>query len=87
MDVSGKLAYWDWLIFTQVFGLFSSRTDKHRAEELADLISVCIGYIEKMEMDPAKVFQARSKKKAKSLPSIFASYRKYWDGARQEEQP
>jgi hypothetical protein len=77
--VSGKFDPWNWLLFTQLYEAYTADTDAHRAEELADLISVTLEAIEVLGYDPVSVFERRVGEKAPSIAATRKVFKKYAD--------
>jgi len=74
LSVDDKFDPWNWLLFTQLFEVFTSRSRLHTAKELADIISVSMEYIEVLGYDPVKTFRERTGTKNDQLAVIFARY-------------
>jgi hypothetical protein len=80
--VSGKFDPWNWALFTQMFEVYkedSLGNTHHQAEELLDLVSLALEYVEVLGYDPLSVFSHRLEKIAKDDRVIKKIFKKYAD--------
>lgn len=74
MNEKGKFDKLNWLLFTQIYEVYSSITDEHRARELADLIGIAIDSIRSMGFDPSDVVYHRNIDRLRRIEAIVQSY-------------
>ena len=70
-----KYQFWPWLLHTQEIEVHQAQTDKERAEELCDLISSAIQWIEDLGYSPDAIFAERVNGKSEVFRAIVAKYR------------